>query len=173
MSLKDFALGGSVLVSEKAQPKFVLLERIIDFSVSANSVSAGDTCQCLNVPAGFLALGAGIEVLTVESTTAAFGNKVSLGDGDDADGYITTAMGVLTTAANVLSTAGGNSLASLGGTCTWTNAYGPAGKFYAAADTVDLFAYGTINGAKVRVGVWGFMFDSGVGTAFGLDGDSA
>jgi hypothetical protein len=172
MSLKDFALGGSVLVSEKAQPKFVLLERTIDFGVSANSVSAGDTCQCLNVPAGFYALGAGIEVMTVESTTAAFGNKIALGDGDDTDGFLTTALGVLSTAANVLS--GQGFAVTPEATVTWQNAYGAqGGKFYAVADTVDLFAYGTLANAKVRVGVWGFMFDSGNTTAFGLDGDSA
>jgi hypothetical protein len=172
MAVKDFALGGGVLVSEKASPKFVLLERIIDFGVSANSVVSGDTVQCLNVPAGFYALGAGVEVLTIEATTSAQATRIELGDAADSNGFLTTSLCDLSTIATNLSGQGFSVTPEA--TVTWQNAYGAqGGKFYSVADTIDLFPKGTLNLAKVRVGVWGFMFDSGVGTAFGLDGDSA
>lgn len=167
MALKDFALGGTVLVSEKDTPKFVLLQRTIDFGVAANSVVSGDTVQCLNVPAGFYVLGAGVEVQTVEATTSAEATKVELGDGSDTNGYLTTALCDLSTIATNLSGQGFS--VSVGGTVTWQNAYGAqGGKFYSAADTIDMFPKGTLNGAKVRVGVWGFMFDPGNDTAHGI-----
>ncbi len=163
MALKDFALGGTTLVSDQDKPNFVLLQRTIDFGVTANSVVSGDTVQCLNVPAGFLSSGAAVEIQTVEATTSAAGTLIQLGDGADVDGYLTTSMCDLSTIATNI--------------CNSTSAYGALngyrGKFYSAADTIDLFPQGTLNGAKVRVGVWGFMLDPGNDVAFGLDGDSA
>jgi len=167
MALKDFALGGSVLVSEKDTPKFVLLQRTIDFGVAANSVVSGDTVQAINVPAGFYALGGGIEVQTIEATTSAEATKVELGDGADTNGFLTTALCDLSTIATNLS--GQGMSVSTAGTVTWQNAYGAqGGKFYSTADTIDVFPKGTLNAAKIRVGVWGFMFDPGNDTAFGL-----
>lgn len=163
MALKDFALGGSVLVSEKDTPKFVLLQRTIDFGVTASSVVSGDTVQCLNVPAGFLAGGACLEVQTAETSVSAATTKVQLGDGSDADGWLGTATADLSTIQTYITTS--------------TVAYGiinnKKGKFYSAADTIDLFPQGTFNLAKIRVGVWGFMLAPGNDTAFGLDGESA
>lgn len=163
MALKDFALGGNVLVSEKDTPKFVLLQRTIDFGVTANSVVTGDTVQCLNIPAGFLVAGASVEIQTIEATTSAQGTLVELGDGTDPNGYLSTGQCDLSTIATNI--------------CNSTSAYGALngyrGKHYTAADTIDLFPKGTLNAAKVRVGVWGFMIDPGNDTAFGLDGDSA
>jgi hypothetical protein len=172
MALKDFALGGNVLVSEKDTPKFVLLQRTIDFGVTANSVVSGDTCNSINVPAGFLCLGGGVEVQAVEALTSSNGVSLGLGDGADAAGYLPTSSVTLSTIQTVVSGQGFEVTSE--NTVTFNNAYGAqGGKFYAVADTIDLFPQGTLNAAKVRAFVWGFMADPGNDTAFGLDGDSA
>jgi hypothetical protein len=153
MGTRDLTLGGDTLVSDQDKPKFVLLQRTRDFSVAANTVTAGDVLQVLNVPAGFLCMGVLVETQTKEWTTS---TPCQVGDGDDTDGWLTTAMCLLNTVTTAF--------------CSSTSAYGAAlqgrGKFYPVADTIDVIPKIDLGTAKIRVGAWGFMADPGNDTAF-------
>jgi hypothetical protein len=153
MALRNLTLGGNVLVSEKDMPKVVLLQRSRDFSVAANTVTAADVLQMVNVPAGFLALGVLVETQTVEWSTS---TPIQVGDGDDTDGWLTTAMCNLNSTSTDL--------------CNSTSAYGAAnagrGKFYPVADTIDVIPNTDLDAAKIRVGVWGLVTNPGNDTAF-------
>ena len=58
MATDDLTYGGTVtrLLSENARPAFVRLERTIDFSVAANSVSNADVLQVVAIPAGMFVM---------------------------------------------------------------------------------------------------------------------
>jgi hypothetical protein len=153
MALRSLTLGGNVLVSEKDMPKLVLLQRSRDFSVAANTVTAGDVLQMINVPAGFLALGVLVETQTAEWSTS---TPCQVGDGADTDGWLTTAMCNLNSTSTDI--------------CNSTSAYGVAnagrGKFYPVADTIDVIPNNDLDVAQIRVGVWGFMANPNNDTAF-------
>lgn len=152
MALRDLTLGGTVSISEKDMPKMVLLQRSRDFSVAANTVTAADVLQMINVPAGFLAMGVLVETQTVEWSTS---TPCQVGDGADTDGWLTTAMCNLNSTSTDI--------------CSTTSAYGAAlsgrGKFYPVADTIDVIPNNDLDAAKIRLGVWGFMADPGNDTA--------
>jgi hypothetical protein len=152
MATRDLTLGGTTLVSEKDMPKVVLLQRSRDFSVAANTVTASDVLQMINVPAGFFALGVLVETQTVEWSTS---TPCQVGDGADTDGWLTTAMCNLNSTSTDI--------------CNSTSAYGAMnggrGKFYPVADTIDVVPNNDLDAAKIRVGVWGFMADPGNDTA--------
>jgi hypothetical protein len=136
------------LVSENDHGKRIFIQRTRDFGVAANSVSNAEVLQMVPIPAGFMVEGVLLETQTVENITSA---PCTLGDGNDVDGYLTTAFcNLITTATNV---------------CNSTSVYavenGGKGKFYPAADTIDLIPTNTLNAAKVRIGVWGFHADPG------------
>jgi hypothetical protein len=97
----------------------VSVENKLDFSVT--NADASDTIQALKIPAGALVKNVWVTVLTAEggATTA------TVGDGDGADSW--DASTNLNAAANTVT-------AGLPG----TDAYATAGKYYAAADTIDL-----------------------------------
>lgn len=161
MATKDLTLGGTVLVSEKDIPKFVLLQRTRDFSVAANTVTASDVLQMINVPAGFMALGVLVETQTVEQSTS---TPCQVGDGADTDGWLTTAMCNLNSTSTDLSTEGLTFVSST--VTTNLSAYGGVGgKFYPVADTIDVIPNNNLNAAKIRVGVWGFIADPNNDTA--------
>jgi large exoprotein involved in heme utilization and adhesion len=104
----------------------VVLKSTIDFK-SAPKVG-GVTVPVLDVPAGTLVLRAGYTVITPEGGTAAG----TLGDGADVDGYIA--------AVNLNSAAGTKAISALAlteGTPNTVAGYSN-GKFYTAADTIDL-----------------------------------
>lgn len=152
MALRNLTLGGNVSVSEKDMPKLVLLQRTRDFSVAANTVTAADVLQMINVPAGFLALGVLVETQTVEWSTS---TPCQVGDGADTDGWLTTTQCDLNSTSTDI--------------CNTTSAYGIAlggrGKFYPVADTIDVIPNNDLDAAKIRVGVWGFMADPNNDTA--------
>ncbi len=151
MATKDITLGSSStgLLSDHDKPKVVLLERERDFSVTGNTVAAADVVQCISIPAGFLVQGALVETLTVEWTTS---TPCQLGDGSDTDGYLTTALCNLnSTSTDIL---------------TSTVGYGGGrGKYYPAADTIDLIPNTALDAAKVRVAVWGLQLKPARGNA--------
>jgi hypothetical protein len=152
MATRDLTLGGTVLVSEKDMPKVVLLQRSRDFSVAANTVTAADVLQMIDVPAGFLAMGVLVETQTVEWSTS---TPCQVGDGADTDGWLTTAMCNLNSTSTDI--------------CNSTSAYGALnggrGKFYPVADTIDVIPNNDLDAAQIRVGVWGFMANPNNDTA--------
>lgn len=129
--------------------KTTLLERTLDFAqIAAYRASAGltalaqnDIYELFNVPAKTLVLRVGYDVTTVEGATATF----SLGDGSDDNGYLdaislnSVASGVMTL---TLAEAAPNTVAAYSG-----------GKYYSAADTIDmkLNTSTTYDAAVVRV----------------------
>ncbi len=158
MALRDLTLGGTQLVSDHNKPKFVLLQRTRDFSVAANTVTAADVLQMINIPANFLALGVLVEVQTKEWTTS---TPIQVGDGADTDGWLTTAQCNLNTVLSTLSLIDAYTRDSTT-VQTVVSAYGSAGgKFYSAADTIDVIPNDSLDAAKIRVGVWGFIANPG------------
>jgi len=158
MALRDLTLGGTVMVSDQDKPKFVLLQRTRDFGVAANTVTAADVLQMIDVPANFLALGVLVEVQTKEWTTS---TQVQVGDGDNTDGWLTTSQCNLNTVTSTLSIIDAYTRDSTT-VQTVVSAYGSAGgKFYSVADTIDVIPVNDLDAAKIRVGVWGFIANPG------------
>lgn len=139
---RSLALGG----------KITLLERTLDFAqIAAYRAGAGltalaqnDIYELFNVPAKTLVLRAGYDVTTVEGTSC----TISLGDGSDDNGYLD--------AISLNSVASGANVPTLGEAApnTIVPAYG-FGKYYSAADTIDvkLNTATTYDVAVVRVWV--------------------
>lgn len=107
-------------------------------SLPATGFSDGDFLRVFNVPEGFVALGAGINVLTAEGGVA----TVDLGDGDNQAGYMND------TDINAVA----HNLMVVGA------AYGPdnlTGKDYEADDTIDI-EFNTDLTAVAVLDVWVF-----------------
>jgi hypothetical protein len=130
---------------------FFHLERIIDFSVAANSVSNGDILQCIPIPAGAFVMGAYVNAITQETSTAL------LGDGDNTGGYLGTFCDLNVTITYV--SGAGNTVLSVTTTITRGAYARQGGKYYPLADTIDFIPTNTLNTAKVKVGAWGFMIN--------------
>lgn len=130
--------------------KTTLLERTLDFAqIAAYRADAGltalaqnDIYELFNVPAKTLVLRAGYDVTTAEGASCTF----SLGDGSDDNGYL-DAISLNSVASGVMTLALTD--ASPGVTVT---AYS-GGKYYSAADTIDmkLNTNTTYDAAVVRV----------------------
>lgn len=134
--------------------KVTRMEVVLDFAAIAAARSAagaaalasGDVVEIMPVPAKTLVLRVGYDVTTAEGATATF----DLGDGSDTDGYLndislnSVASGAM---ALTLAEAAPNTVAG------YTN-----GKYYSAADTIDILLNNDgINAAKVRV--WALVQD--------------
>ena len=134
--------------------KVTRMEVVLDFAAIAAARSAagaaalasGDVVEIMPVPAKTLVLHVGYDVTTAEGATATF----DLGDGSDTDGYLndislnSVASGAM---ALTLAEAAPNTVAG------YTN-----GKYYSAADTIDILLNNDgINAAKVRV--WALVQD--------------
>ena len=152
MATDDLTVGGTTsrMPSEKSIHSFFHMEREIDFSVAANSVSNADILQCIAIPAGAFILGAYVNAITNETSTAL------LGDGASTGGYLGTTTCDLNVTLTYMS-GSGNTVSST----TVTNTLGAyarqGGKYYPLADTLDLIPTNTLNSAKVKVGCYGFM----------------
>lgn len=129
-------------------PSYVVFENVIDFSKLATAAAQNDVVPALNIPANTLIQGVAWEVETVEGAARNF----AIGDGDDTDGFVAT------TSANSLAK-GATALALTEGTPNTVTGYS-AGKFYSAADTIDLLAVtsGGLTTAKIRVKAFGVSF---------------
>jgi len=129
--------------------KITLLERTLNFaeiaayraSAGLTALASGDVYQIFSLPAKTLVLRVGYDVTTVEGGTATF----DLGDGSDTDGYLND-IDLNTVGSGVMALALTD--ASPGVTVT---AYS-GGKYYSAADTIDMVLNNnTIDAAVVRV----------------------
>ena len=121
--MADYTITGAV-AGVPAGVKAQVVEVVLDFS--STSLTTADSVEAIELPANSLVIMAGLEVLTLAST----GSPV-LDLGDDADDDIFAA-----------AVAGHTALAS--GTTS-------VGKFYTAADTIDLIANTATFDGKVRV----------------------
>jgi len=144
-------------VAERSQGlngKLNMIERTIDFKQVADyrasaglaALASGDVYEILELPAKTLVLRVGYDVTTAEGATA----TVHVGDGSDADGFLASV--------NLNSVGSGVSALALteGAPNTITGYSG--GKYYSAADTIDL----TLNNASIDlavVRVWALVMD--------------
>ena len=114
-------------------------------AAGATALGAGDILTVLSIPAKTKVLAAGIDVTTAEGGTL----TLDLGDGSDADGF--------------LDGVDGNTAASYSNSLVLTEAAPNTvlgysnGKYYSAADTIDLV---TVNAADTAVlTVWAVVVD--------------
>ena len=138
-------------VAERSQGlngKMNFIERTIDFKQVAayragaglTALGSGDVYEILELPAKTLVLRVGYDVTTAEGATA----TVHIGDGATASGFVS--------GANLNSVGSGASALALteGAPNTITGYSG--GKYYSAADTIDLtLNHASIDAAVVRV----------------------
>ena len=118
------------------------------FDASVQNLAQNDVAQLIAVPAKTLITGVFWEIETVEGASRNF----AIGDGSDTDGYITT------TTANSLAT-GASGLSLTEGTPNTITGYSN-GKYYSAADTIDVLAVtsGGLTACKLRVIARGYCF---------------
>ncbi len=152
--MADMTLGGTVtrLVSDLGSPSFVHLFREVDFSIAANSVSNAAVVPVIPIPAGMFVMGAYVNAITNETSTAL------LGDGDSTGGYLGTLCDLNVTITYV--SGSGDTIQGSGNTVVTRGAYArQGGKYYPVADNIDLIPTNTLNTAKISVGAWGFMLN--------------
>jgi hypothetical protein len=134
--------------------KVRVLEATLDFADiaayrSANgltALAANDIYQVFNINAKALVLRVGMDVTVAEGATA----TLAVGDGDDDDGFLT--------ASSINSvTSYASALALTEGTPNTITGYS-GGKYYSAADTIDIkLGHNSIDAAVVRV--WALVVD--------------
>lgn len=146
---------GSAALRAEGLNKAVRMEVVLDFAAikaaraaaGATALASGDVLEVMAVPAKTLVMAVGYDVTKAEGGTATF----DLGDGSDTDGYLNDI--------NLNSVASGAmSLALATGTPNTVAGYS-AGKYYAAADTIDvLLNNNDVNAAVVRI--WALVADA-------------
>jgi len=115
-------------------------------AAGATALANGDIQQAIQVPAKTYVMQAGIDVTTAEGATQTF----DLGDGSDPDGWLDGVNGNTVASyapAKVLAEATPNTIVG----------YSVGGKYYSAADTIDIVSVNASDTAVVRV--WAVMID--------------
>lgn len=129
MATYDVTVGGTAAVAYVNGLPITKVSAEVDFSTinGGSGTAQNDIITAINVPAGTMVLGVAYEVVTASSNLA----DVDIGDGADPDGYHD---GV-----NMTSTGSGFSFSTTltEGTPNTVAGFG-LGKYYAAADTIDL-----------------------------------
>ena len=131
MSTVTTFIDGKTTVSNLGT-NFSVVQNEIDFSET--NCSASDVVQCLKIAANTYVRNVGVIVKTAEGASA----TATVGDGDGANSWDAST--------NLNATAGTVTLGLPG-----TDAYATAGKFYTAADTIDLTLGHNMDAAKVIV----------------------
>jgi len=132
MATVDLTAGGGEIPYVGSPNGAYVKKNAVDFSVASRNAS--DVLQLIDVPADTLVLAVQWKVTTAEGGTFTF----DLGDGVDPNGYVDNANG------NAL--AAGASLA----TTAFSVAVG-GGKYYSAADTIDMVLDHAVDAAKIEV----------------------
>lgn len=127
-------------------PAPVVIEGFLDCTKTSAAMAQNDVAEVLTIPAGTFIQGVVWEVETVEGAARSF----AVGDGSGTSGFVTT------TSANSLAS-GCSALALTEGTPNTVTGYS-SGKYYAAADTIDVLAVtsGGLTGAKIRLKAFGW-----------------
>jgi hypothetical protein len=148
-TITDFVSGNPVYAPDQENQVFVISNKL-DFGdiddYPGSGVTTGDVVQLLDVPAGMIVNAVGVHIYSNSGTVAATTVSAStVGDGSDADGWITdvdlapSASGVSSTYEDGISGA-------------YQTTYG--GKYYSSADTIDI-TIGTVAGVDYTSGVTG------------------
>jgi hypothetical protein len=146
---------GSAALRADGLTKVTRMEVTLDFAkiaaarsaAGATALASGDVLEVIPVPAKSLVMRVGYDVTTAEGATATF----DLGDGSDADGYLND-VDLNTVASGVMA------LALTEGTPNTITGYSN-GKYYSAADTIDI----TLNNNAINVAVvrlWALVADA-------------
>ncbi len=150
-----FNKGTAAAYVDNGLHKVTVLEVTLDFAAitvaraaaGATALAAGDVMEVLRIPAKSQVLNVGIDVTTAEGGTL----TIDVGDGADADGFLD---GVN---ANTAASYSSSTVTLVEGA---PNTLSPAfgfGKYYSAADTIDVT---TVNAADVAVmRVWAIVVD--------------
>jgi hypothetical protein len=155
----DLTLGGSTGVSETAARKQIVFSNTIDFSgthlvsgvSTSNNLLSTDIGRLLNIPAKFWMHTFGIRLDTVEGGTA----TAVFGDGADPNGWLATAVDLDGTADDFFQS--GKILAAATPD-TFLDLYHP-GKYYTAADTIDIDPANDLATAVITVFAAGFILE--------------
>ena len=124
MATVDLTKGGTSKISIAADGGMYILKTTLNFGETTRA--SADVLQLFNIPAGTLVTHVQFKVTTVEGAADTF----DLGDGASAAGYLSNA------SANALAS-GVNTLLLTTGTPNTVTAYSD-GKYYSAADTIDM-----------------------------------
>lgn len=143
MATIDLTIGGPLGVDWYNTGKDFNFIRTVDFSVTANNAVTSDVVQLFKIPAGTLVS----EVIVVPTTKQGATCTITMGDGDDANGWLTTA-DLNTLPSGFFAFVSGH-LINTGATPTHGDAYHP-GKYYSATDTIDIVPANTLDTAVVR-----------------------
>ncbi len=146
---------GSAALRADGLTKVTRMEVTLDFAkiaaarsaAGATALASGDVLEVIPVPAKSLVMRVGYDVTTAEGATATF----DLGDGSDADGYLND-VDLNSVASGVMA------LALTEGTPNTISGYSN-GKYYSAADTIDI----TLNNNAINVAVvrlWALVADA-------------
>lgn len=157
MTIRTEALGynqGSAAFPAVGLDKITKMEVELDWAAisaartaaGATAIGAGDGLPALSIPAKSLVLAVGLDVTTAEGGTL----TVDVGDGSDTDGWLdgkdANAVASYASVPFTLAEAAPNTIVGYG-----------AGKYYAAADTIDVI---TVNAADTAVmKLWAVVVD--------------
>jgi hypothetical protein len=126
-----------------------LIKQVVDFNAVAKlkgaAIEANEVIQSITVPAGMFVQKVLVKILTAATAT---GLTMSVGDGDDTDGF-DTSVDLAATAGTITYNGNASTAAAThgdGAANVLTDAYS-AGKAYTAADTIDLkvLTYNTVS----------------------------
>ena len=115
-------------------------------AAGATALAAADVLQVLPVPAKALVLHVGLDVETAGTTDL----TLDVGDGADPDGYLDGVAGDAAGSFASVATVAGDPGALVGLS---------AGKYYSAADTIDIVLVGKVPGA-LKCRVWALVVDA-------------
>lgn len=113
-------------------------------AAGATALASGDVLEVLPIPAKALVMHVGVDVVTAGTT----GLTLDVGDGTDADGYIDGFSGAAVGSTASVTTEASDAIVGL-----------TAGKYYAAADTIDVVLVGQAPGA-LKCRVWALVADA-------------
>jgi peptidoglycan hydrolase-like protein with peptidoglycan-binding domain len=113
-------------------------------AAGATALAAADVLQVLPIPAKSLVMHVGVDV----STAGTSGLTLDVGDGTDPDGYLDGVSGAAVGSFASVTTEAADAIVGLS-----------AGKYYSAADTVDVVLVGQAPGA-LKCRVWALVADA-------------
>jgi len=127
----DFVDGNAVYAPDQENQVFVISNQL-DFAdlatYATGGVTTADVVQLLEIPAGMIVNAVGVRINTATTTSSVTG-VATIGDGSDADGWI-TAFTIGASASGVSSTYEDG----ISGIYQTTD----GGKYYSASDTIDM-----------------------------------
>jgi hypothetical protein len=155
----DLTLGGTTGISEQSARKHILFTNTIDFSGThkvndvdvSNALLSTDIGQLINIPAKFWMTMFGIRLDTVQGATC----TAVFGDGANADGWLATAVDLDGTADDFFQS---GLIQAAATPDTFLDLYHP-GKYYPAADTIDIDPANTVDAAIITVWCAGFLLN--------------